>query len=308
MDARQLDYFLAVVEHGGFTRAADALQLAQPSLSQAIRALERDLGAKLFQRAGRGVVLTSAGEALVAPARRVALDLIAAREAVASVVGLVAGRVDLVVQPAAVDAAGELTARFRLRHPAVTVRLIEPRRPPYLTRDLREGDAQLGLSYLPVAESKGLVVEPLREVEVVVVLPPGAHRPGEPMAVDELAGVPLVVGAPGTAWRELTDGLFTEAGITPTIAVESTFREAITPLITSGGLAALVPAALAPDDAVIRPLSPPVRRTLALLRRPGVLPPAAEAFLHTAKLHLQGREELRDKPPSPSLRPGVPPW
>ncbi|WP_201777192.1 LysR family transcriptional regulator [Streptacidiphilus neutrinimicus] len=114
---RQLSYFLAVVEHGGFTRAADALHLAQPSLSQAIRPLEREPGAKLFQRAGRGVVLTSAGEALVAPARRVALELVAAREAVASVVGLVAGRVDLVVQPAAADAPGELTARFRRRHP-----------------------------------------------------------------------------------------------------------------------------------------------------------------------------------------------
>ncbi|MEY9849783.1 LysR substrate-binding domain-containing protein [Streptacidiphilus sp. MAP5-3] len=285
MDARQLDYFLAVVEHGGFTRAADALHLAQPSLSQAIRALERELGAKLFQRAGRGVVLTSAGEALVAPARRVALDLVAAREAVASVVGLVAGRVDLVVQPAAVDAAGELTARFRRRHPAVTVRLVEPRRPPFLARDLREGDAQLGLSYVPVAESQGLVVEPLREVEMTAILPPGtACASGEgPLTLAELAGLPLAVGAPGTAWREMTDGLFAEAGVTPTIAVESAYREAVGPLIASGGLAVIAPPGLAPDGAVVRALTPPVRRTLALLRRPGALPPAAEAFLQAAK-------------------------
>jgi DNA-binding transcriptional LysR family regulator len=281
MDARQLSYFLAVVEHGGFTRAADALHLAQPSLSQAIRALERELGARLFQRAGRGVVLTSAGEALVAPARRVALDLVAAREAVASVVGLVAGRVDLVVQPAAADAAGELTARFRLRHPAVTVRLIEPRRPPFLTRDLREGDAQLGLSYLPVNEIQGLVVEPLREVEMVAVLPPGTEAP-DPMRLADLAPLPLVVGAPGTAWRMLTDGLFADAAVVPRIAVESVYREAVAPLITDGGLAAVMHAALAPEGAVVRPLEPPVRRTLALLRRPGVLPPAAEAFLQLA--------------------------
>jgi DNA-binding transcriptional LysR family regulator len=285
MDARQLDYFLAVVEHGGFTRAADALHLAQPSLSQAIGALERELGAKLFQRAGRGVVLTSAGEALVAPARRVALDLVAAREAVASVVGLVAGRVDLVVQPAAVDAAGELTARFRRRHPAVTVRLVEPRRPPFLARDLREGDAQLGLSYVPVAESHGLVVEPLREVEMAAILPPGsAEACGDgPITLAELADVPMAVGAPGTSWREMTDGLFAEAGAVPTIAVESAFREALGPLVASGGLAVIAPPALAPDGAVVRALVPPVRRTLALFRRPGALPPAAEAFLQVAK-------------------------
>ena len=281
MDARQLSYFLAVVEHGGFTRAADALHLAQPSLSQAIRALERELGAKLFQRAGRGVVLTSAGEALVAPARRVALELVAAREAVASVVGLVAGRVDLVVQPAAADAAGELTARFRQRHPAVTVRVIEPRRPPYLTRDLREGDAQLGLSYLPVTETQGLVVEPLREVEMVAVLPPGSAA-SESLSLADLARLPLVVGTPGTAWRQLTDSLFATAGATPRIAVESAFREAVGPLVTDGGLAAVMPAALAPAGAVAAPLDPPVRRTLALLRRPGALPPAAQAFLDCA--------------------------
>ncbi|MEY9878232.1 LysR family carnitine catabolism transcriptional activator [Streptacidiphilus sp. MAP12-33] len=282
MDARQLSYFLAVVEHGGFTRAADALHLAQPSLSQAIRALERELGARLFQRAGRGVVLTSAGEALVAPARRVALELVAAREAVASVVGLVAGRVDLVVQPAAADAAGELTAAFRLRHPAVTVRLVEPRRPPFLTRDLREGDAQLGLSYLPVTETHGLVVEPLRQVEMVAVLPPGSAT--GPLELRELADVPLVVGAPGTAWRTLTDGLFAEAGVSPVIAVESVYREAVGPLITEGGLAAVTHAGLAPEGSVVRPLVPPVHRTLALLRRPGVLAPAAEAFLRSARL------------------------
>lgn len=100
VDARQLEYFLAVVDHGGFTRAADALHVTQPALSQAVRALERDLGARLFQRAGRGVVLAAAGEALVGPARQVMRALLEARTAVQEVVGLVAGQLNLVVQPA----------------------------------------------------------------------------------------------------------------------------------------------------------------------------------------------------------------
>ncbi|WP_236652450.1 hypothetical protein [Streptacidiphilus neutrinimicus] len=58
---------------------------------------------------------------------------------------------------------------------------------------------------------------------------------------------------------------------------------AVGPLVTEGGLAAVMPAALAPADAVIAPLDPPVHRTLALLRRPGALPPAAEAFLRSAQ-------------------------
>jgi DNA-binding transcriptional LysR family regulator len=63
VDARQLEYFLAVVDHGGVNRAAAALYLAQPSLSQSIRALERDLGHQLFHRVGRRLVLTDAGQA-----------------------------------------------------------------------------------------------------------------------------------------------------------------------------------------------------------------------------------------------------
>src|SRR6185369_7325729 len=67
--ARQLSYFLAVVDHGGFGRAASVLRIAQPTLSQSVKGLERELGAELFHRAAPGVVLTAAGRALLGPAR-----------------------------------------------------------------------------------------------------------------------------------------------------------------------------------------------------------------------------------------------
>src|ERR671921_352267 len=70
MDRRHLEYFVAIAELGSFTRAAQSLSIAQPSLSYAIGWLERDLGAQLFERHGRGVRLTPAGEALLEPARR----------------------------------------------------------------------------------------------------------------------------------------------------------------------------------------------------------------------------------------------
>jgi DNA-binding transcriptional LysR family regulator len=69
MDARQLEYFLAIVDHDGFGRAAQQLHIAQPSLSQSIANLERELGVQLFHRIGRGVVLSTAGSDLIAPAR-----------------------------------------------------------------------------------------------------------------------------------------------------------------------------------------------------------------------------------------------
>jgi DNA-binding transcriptional LysR family regulator len=67
MDIRQLEYFLAIVDHGGFNRAASALYVSQPALSQTVRSLERDLGAALFHRIGKRAVLTEAGTALIEP-------------------------------------------------------------------------------------------------------------------------------------------------------------------------------------------------------------------------------------------------
>jgi DNA-binding transcriptional LysR family regulator len=70
MDDRRLRYFLTVVEEGSVTSAARRLHVAQPSLSQALRALESELGAELFHRVGRGLRLSAAGEALIGPARQ----------------------------------------------------------------------------------------------------------------------------------------------------------------------------------------------------------------------------------------------
>jgi len=91
IDERRLRYFLAIVDEGGVTAPAVALHVAQPSLSQALRSLERELGAELFVRVGRGLALTSAGRALIGPARQVLLTIEAARAAVGEISELVGG-------------------------------------------------------------------------------------------------------------------------------------------------------------------------------------------------------------------------
>ena len=99
MDIRQLEYFLAIVDHGGFNRAASVLYVSQPSLSQAVQALERDLGSELFHRIGRRVVLTEAGQALIDPARAAVRSLETARARVAAVHELRDGRLDVAAMP-----------------------------------------------------------------------------------------------------------------------------------------------------------------------------------------------------------------
>src|SRR6185436_10951064 len=85
MTLQQVTYFLAAAEHGSFSRAARALYLAQPSLSEQVRALESELGVALFARSGSGVVLTEAGRAFRPEAERVLAALATAREAVVGV-------------------------------------------------------------------------------------------------------------------------------------------------------------------------------------------------------------------------------
>lgn len=99
MDLRRLGLFLAVVDHGGFTAAGKAVHVAQPAISLAVRELEAELGAVLLVRSRKGAVLTSAGRALVEPARTALRDIRTAAAAVAAVTGLIAGQLDLVSLP-----------------------------------------------------------------------------------------------------------------------------------------------------------------------------------------------------------------
>src|SRR5438067_12186719 len=122
MDLRQLEYVVGVVDHGGFTRAAAALHVSQPSLSHGVQTLERELGVELFHRLGRQVTLTSAGEAVVGPARHVLRQVEAVRAAVAAVKGTTAGRLDVVSLPTlAADPLAGLIGRFRTAYPGVTI-------------------------------------------------------------------------------------------------------------------------------------------------------------------------------------------
>src|SRR4051794_21629472 len=125
MDRRQLEYFLAVVDQHGFTNAAHALHVAQPSLSQAIKSLERELGTDLFVRLGRGIRLTGAGEALVGAARQTVRDFEAAHAAVLSVAGLERGRLDIAAPSTmSADPLAPLLGRFHAAHPGVFLRVL----------------------------------------------------------------------------------------------------------------------------------------------------------------------------------------
>lgn len=288
MERRQLEYFLAVVQSGGFTNAGRRLRVAQPSLSQAIRALERDLGTTLFHRLGRGIALTAAGEALVGPAQQVVRDLATARSSVEQVSGLTGGRLDIVaLTTLAVDPLANLVGRFRELYPLVDVRIADPEHDTAVTGMVRDAQSELGLAE-SATNLDGLESLQLADQEFFAVLPPDAGPArSAPLPVAELAAMPLVATPEGTAMRTLVDRALTVHGIAPRVAIETTHRAAIVPLVLAGGGATLLPRAIAEDagrrGAVVMLTAPRLVRTVQLMWRSQPLSPATAAFLDLAR-------------------------
>ena len=147
MDLRQLEYIVAVVDHHGFTRAADALHVSQPSLSQGVQSLERELGVQLSNGSVGRWAQTAAGEVVVDGARRVLRDAAELRAASAAVAGAVTGRLDVVALPTlAVDPLARLIGAFRAAHPGVIVQVTEPEDAASVERQVLAGRAELGFA------------------------------------------------------------------------------------------------------------------------------------------------------------------
>lgn len=295
MELRQVEYVVAVAEHGTFTQAAHSIPVSQPALSQGIQSLERELGAELFARVGRSVRRTAAGDAFLNPARRLLREARSVRAAVAAVAGLEQGQLDVVCLPTlAVDPMVALVGRFRHHHPGITVRVREPEDTGSLTDLVASGEAELGLAELPVTVP-GLTGERLLDQEIMVVCPPGTLLPGKGrrrVGLEVVNRHPLVATPVGTSTRRLAEDALGEAHLRPEIAVETEHREAIVPLVMAGAGVALLPEPMARRaaamGAVVARLDPPLRRHVGLIRRAaGTLSPAAQVFRRLA-LDLDG--------------------
>ncbi|GAA4615445.1 LysR substrate-binding domain-containing protein [Saccharopolyspora hordei] len=282
-----VEYFLAVIDHGSVTKAAQALYIAQPSLSQAIRSLERQLGVQLFHRTGRQLVLTPDGEAFVGPARRILRDVERARSAAQDVRELGSGQLDIAALPTlAAHPLPELAGEFHRRHPGVVLNIIDPGGSTRVVDEVRRGRAELGLTKL-LPRSTGprgssLLTRELDTQEIVLVLPPElAEQLPDPVPLSAVAGVPLVLEF--TDSRTLVDDVLDTS--TLTVAVESANRQAIWDLVAHGAGATFLPRDLAERElpgTVLRSTTPELRHSVGFVHRPGPLSPAAEAFLDVA--------------------------
>jgi len=191
MTLQQLQYFLAAVRHGSFSAAADVLHLAQPSLSEQVRRLEAELGVALFQRAGRGLVLTSAGEALRPNAEAVVAAVDAARDSVREVRELRGGVASFGTWGTAGAYLGtDLVESFRRRHPGVRVRLVGQNSSETVAA-VHAGTLEAAVVALPI-DDRGLDVRPTLRDEVLYVSA-DPERVRKAMTVERLSRAPLIL-------------------------------------------------------------------------------------------------------------------
>ncbi|SFO43478.1 MULTISPECIES: LysR family transcriptional regulator [Actinomadura] len=283
MNLRQLRYVVATADHGTMTSAAQALYVAQPALSRAVRELERELGVELFARSGRGVALTPVGEQVVRQAR-VALDAVDAIE------GLSVARADgrgaelriAVTASLEPELTGRLIPRFARDQPAVRVRVIRCADRDQVAAALRVGRAELALTDLPVPGD--MTAHPFEQREVVLISPP-ALKVREPVPPAALDGMRLVLPARGSAPRAEIDTMLRRIGARPVPAVESDERGAWLGWVRAG-MGSLLWYRNQIDDTegvTVRSFMPPLTRMIGLVHAHRRLPPAARDFLTFAK-------------------------
>jgi DNA-binding transcriptional LysR family regulator len=242
VEARQLRYFLAVVDHGGFSRAAEELLIAQPSLSQAIAGFERELGMPLFHRVGRGAVLSDAGRALVGPARIVLRDIKEATEAMRELKNLRGGRVDLITMPSpGMEPLTTILTTFARSHPNVTINAEAGFTPEEVMDGVRSGSSEIGiLGAADPVRAPDLVVVPLESQALVLISGPGDGPDGETVHRRDLRGSRLIVSQRGSLMRALVDDVLAE-GVEVMVAAEVAHRTSILPLVLSGFGRAVMP-------------------------------------------------------------------
>ncbi|KUL22285.1 LysR family transcriptional regulator [Actinoplanes awajinensis] len=287
MELRQLTYVEAVARHGGFTRAAERLHVAQSAVSAQIRSLEAELGVALFARTTRRVALTPAGELFVARARRVLAELDGARLELGEITAVVTGRVT--VGATAVLGRYDLPAalaRFHDQFPGIALRL----RSGLVTGLLGALDGgELDLVIGPVHSDLPPRFDalPLAEEQLVLALPTGhpLEGPGR-ITLGELRDESFVCLPEGSGLRWILDDAARTAGFTPRVPFETHSPQSIRELVAAGLGVALLARSVAESDQgpaiVVRALhSAPSHPPIGVIHhRDRPLTPAAQAFRH----------------------------
>jgi DNA-binding transcriptional LysR family regulator len=287
MDARQLEYFVAVAEELSFTRAAVRCHVVQSALSYQIARLERENGVTLFERTSRSVRLAPAGELLLPRARRVLAELDLARAELTEFAGVLTGRLRLGMIGSASEAAPTVEralVTFHRRHPAVEI-TIQDTGSAHMADLVRGGLLDVAVVGLFADQAPPDLVHRVLAVEPLVAVIDRPHAPAGAGTADlaELVDVtPFVEMRAESGLRRQVDAVFERAGLTRRIAFELSTSEAVVRYVALGFGAAIVPvsATVGTDLAVLTLPDRRARHPISLIHRhPEPSAPSARVFI-----------------------------
>lgn len=254
LNLHHLRLFAAVVDHGGFTRAAKALRLSQPAISKSLNELERQLHVALLDRSGKSIALTEAGRTLYARASELfGVERVAERE-LRELRGLKRGV--LRVGASTTIATYLLPAylgRFHLRHPGVRIRATSANTRAVL-RALLEFRVDVALVEGPVSHPRVEIV-PWLEDELVVIAPPGHRLLGRHVDVTALAAEQFLVREPGSGTREVSERALALHGVRLKRTMRVGGTEAIKQAVAAGLGLGIVSRAAAADQLALDKIS-----------------------------------------------------
>ncbi|MGP9782410.1 LysR family transcriptional regulator [Glutamicibacter sp. AOP12-B1-11] len=300
MEIRQLEYFLAVVEHNGVNRAAVHLHVAQATISQSIRQLERELKLELFHRTGRNIVLNSAGRLLVDPVRRILGEVLSTKDLMHGALEMSVGSITIGTMPEmSSEAVAAWSGSFTKHYPEIRIDMTEYADVAELCEEVLNGHCEIGFTTFPIP------VENLQTIQcgvqrMMLVMPPGTTLPAyQPVALSGLHSLPLAVSNLAHRENDIVAAALREQGITGRIRAYVPTRHAQLALVLNGSANAFLPIRLAvlakKLGAVVVETEPTIRTDYGIVHRAGSLNPAAESFIRQSMAVLNQWGELIKK-------------
>jgi LysR family cyn operon transcriptional activator len=308
---RSLRYLLAIAEHHSFTRAAEALHVSQPTLSQQIKQLEELLDVQLLDRSGRSVRLTDAGEVYARHARRALVELDAGKRAIHDLQDLSRGSLRLGLTPITDYLASPLLENFSSRYPAITLSTLEMPQDD-IEAAVVENRIDIGIAFTNTLATEARSNEIDTHILFIesLSLAVGKDHPfaeqQAPLSGHTLEQEPLALLSTNFALRRHVDLYCLEHGITPRIAMETNSLSVIVEMVRFGRLVTVLPRAIACAQSGLHPvmLLPELpHHTITLFCRKGAYKSSAcLAFADLAaewsvgRCHMTPPERLRPCP------------
>lgn len=274
MDTHSLRVFIAVADSGGFTTAGEQLFLTQPAISKRIAQLEEQLGARLFDRIGRQVHLTEAGQALLPRARQVLNELEDISRSITNLSGRVTGKLRIgTSHHIGLHRLPPILRQFSRQYPEVQldIHFIDSEE---AWEGVLHGDLELGVVTLP-PEADPRVQQTViwHDPLVFVVAPEHPLAQERNVSLAMLTRYSAILPSPVTFTRRIVEELFRQQGLTLDISMSTNYLETIHMMVAIGLGWSVLPASMLDSEVIALPMNDvSISRQLGVVTHPSRSP------------------------------------